>query len=235
MSNAIERTQARVEGFPAIVWGRKSESVYIYVHGRGASKEEAETLALHAAVKSIQVISFDLPEHGENVRDHYPCSVQNGIEELRAVLDFAKRRWPRRYLYGSSLGAYFSLLAYRDEPFVKCLFLSPIVDMEKLIRGMMATVAVDENTLRERGEIPAGGGETLSWDYYHYVREHPVVKWASPTYILYGTDDTLTDRATLDGFVARFHCVLEACPRGEHYFHTARQLDVLNGWLRRNV
>lgn len=235
MSDAIERTQVRVEGFPAIVWGRESESVYIYVHGRSASKEEAETLAGHAREKAIQVISFDLPDHGENVREDYPCSAQNGVEELRAILDFVKRRWPRRYLYGSSLGAYFSLLTYQGEWFERCLFLSPIVDLEKLIRGMMAAVGVDESTLRERGEIPAGGGETLSWDYYHYVREHPVVKWASPTYILYGTGDTLTDRATLDGFVARFRCVLETCSQGEHYFHTTRQLDVLNGWLRRNV
>lgn len=235
MSEAVRRTRLRANGFPAIVWGEESPRVYLYVHGRSASKEEAETLARHAAEKSIQVLSFDLPEHGENVRDRYPCSVQNGVEELRAVLDFAKRRWPQRYLYGSSLGAYFSLLAYRDEPFVKCLFLSPIVDMERLIRGMMAAAAVDEATLRERGEIPAAGGETLSWDYLCYVLEHPVEKWERPTSILYGEDDPLTDRATMDGFAARFHCALEVCPRGGHYFHTARELEFLDDWLRRHV
>lgn len=64
------------------------------------------------------------------------------------------------------------------------------------------------------------------------MKEHPVEVGGSPTHILYGTEDNLTDRETLDRFVARFRCSLETCPGGEHYFHTARQLDVLDDWLR---
>ncbi len=66
-------------------------------------------------------------------------------------------------LYACSLGAYFSLVAWRDVIFRKCLFLSPVLDMERLIRNMMRWTGVTEERLREEKEIPTSFGETLSW------------------------------------------------------------------------
>jgi len=37
----MEMEQLRIDNIPAILWGAKAESVYIYVHGKNASKEEA--------------------------------------------------------------------------------------------------------------------------------------------------------------------------------------------------
>ena len=73
-------------------------------------------------------------------------------------------------LFGSSLGAWFGLLAYPDAPLAGALFLSPVVDMEALIRKMMGWAGVSEERLAREGRIPTTFGQTLSWEYLRYVR-----------------------------------------------------------------
>ncbi len=41
-------------------------------------------------------------------------------------------------------------------------------------------------------------GETLSWEYLCYVRNHPV-NWSVPTYILYGDKDNLSISLPYEG------------------------------------
>jgi uncharacterized protein len=220
---------------PAILWGPPSDKAYIFVHGRMSRKEDAEGFADIAEAKGYQVISFDLPEHGERKTEDYPCTVQNAVQDLHKVEDYARHSWRQLSLFASSLGAFFSLIAYPDAPFGKCLFLSPILDMEILIQNMMQKAAVTEELLMERLEIITPAGEILSWAYYSFVKENPVVKWNSRTYILYGARDELTSRRIVDTFVANFQCSLEVVPDGEHYFHTSKQKKALGKWLNLNI
>lgn len=94
------------------------------------------------------------------------------MRELTAVGAYAARRWQRLGLFACSLGAYFSLLAYRDYPFENCLLLSPILDMERLIRNMMKWSRMDKAAL-ERRRVPTSFGETLDWDYINMSKRHP--------------------------------------------------------------
>ncbi len=224
-----------IESIPATIWGSPSDKVYIFVHGKMSQKEEAESFATIADRKGYQVISFDLPEHGERKAEDYRCTVQNAVHDLRVISDFVTGQWRHLSLFGNSLGAYFSLVAYRELKFTKCLFLSPILDMENLIRSMMKWFNVTEELLRERQEIPTSTGETLSWPYYAFVREHPIVKWNNPTYILYGSNDNVTPRNIVDTFVVNFHCKLDVLQNGEHYFHTQEQMEVVDRWLNLNI
>ena len=41
---------------PAIVWGEKSDKVYLFVHGKMASKESAEAFARVAMEKGYQTV-----------------------------------------------------------------------------------------------------------------------------------------------------------------------------------
>jgi len=224
-----------INSIPALIWGAASANVYIFVHGKTSQKEEAEGFAKIAAGKGYQVVSFDLPEHGERRSENYKFTVQNGVYDLRVVSDFVISRWKNISLFGSSLGAYFSLVAYRDMRFGKCLFLSPIFDMERLIQNMMKWFNVSEEQLKEKQEIQTPVGETLSWPYYAYVREHPITKWEHQTYILYGSNDNLTERPVVDAFVNKFHCKLEVLQDGEHYFHTEEQMEVVDKWLNHSI
>jgi uncharacterized protein len=220
---------------PAILWGEPSDKVYLFVHGKKSRKEEAEDFASLAVRKGYQVFSFDLPEHGDRLNSNYPCTVQNGVHDLGLVEDYAKNNWKHISLFACSLGAYFSLIAYQEIRFSKCLFLSPILDMERLIQNMMKWSNVSEELLEEKQKISTRMGETLSWSYYTFVREHPIIQWKNPTYILYGSKDNLTERHVVDSFVTKFHCDLEVLENGEHYFHSAQQIEVLDRWLDHHI
>ncbi len=219
-------------GIPAVLYGEPAEKLFFYVHGRHSRKEEAEGFAEDVVPLGYQVLAFDLPEHGERKGENYPCTVQNGVYDLRTVYEALKGSFRSVSLFACSLGAYFSLVAYSDVAFEKCLLLSPVLDMERLIRNMMRWANVDEAQLRREREIPTPFGETLSWDYYEYVRARPVDRWSSPTSILYGENDNLTERCVLDAFARKFACRVTVMSGGEHYFRTAEQLAFLKNWIR---
>lgn len=226
-----------IDQIPAVVWGEPSDRVFLAVHGNLSNKEDTviRLLAEEAALRGIQVISFDLPEHGERAGTQPPCKVQFCVRDLRKVMDYAKSRWQQISLFACSMGAYFSLLEYHAEPLHQALFLSPVVDMRRIIENMMTWFEVTEERLQKLGEIQTPIGQTLYWDYYCYVRERPIEHWNSETAILYGENDTLCERDTIDAFTRRFPCKLEVVNGGEHFFHTPEQLAAFSAWLRQNL
>ena len=225
----------KIKHIPAILWGEKSNKTYIYVHGKMSCKEDAQEFAKIATKRGYQVLSFDLPEHGDRKDESCPCDVLNGISDLSIIGEYVEQNWNDISLYANSLGAYFSLLAYKDYPFNNCLFLSPILDMERLIQNMMKWFDVNEEILNEKRKILTPMGETLDWDYYCYVKEHSINKWDVPTAILYGSEDNLTERDVVDKFVKRFDGGLTVLQGSEHYFHTEKQLDFLRQWLTKHI
>lgn len=224
-----------INDIPVIIWGADSESVYIYVHGKLSRKEEAKGFAEIATNKGYQVISFDLPEHGERKDKEWKCTVQNGVSDLKEIGDFVENKWKMISLCGISIGAFFSLIAYRNYSFQKSLFLSPVLDMERLIKNMMKWSNVSEEILNEKQEIETTMGETLSWPYYEYVKENPITRWENDTYILMGSKDTLNDNDVVSKFIKDFKCNLDIYEGGEHYFHTEDQMIYFNNWLRKNL
>ncbi len=134
-------------------------------------------------------------------------------------------------LFAVSMGAYFSLLSFHNQPLHRCLFLSPVVDMKHLIDKIMIGFEITEAQLKERQEIATPIGKTLYWDYYTYVKEHPVTNWSFPTNILYGENDIISEYSDVLAFCRLFSCDLEVMPHGEHYFHTQEQLTFFCEWV----
>ena len=77
--------------------------------------------------------------------------------------------------------------------------------------------------------------ETLYWDYYNYVKENPIEKWGVPTAILYGSEDNLTERETVEEFTKRWSCELTVLAGAEHWFHSEQQVTFFNKWLVSNI
>ena len=134
-------------------------------------------------------------------------------------------------LIANSIGAFFSMNAGIDTMIRGAFFISPIVDMEKLILNMMSWANVTEKELEERGVIPTSFGEELSWQYLCYVREHPVW-WTVPTRILYGSRDNLTSYKTISAFAKTHGAELTVMEEGEHWFHTDVQMRFLDNRIR---
>lgn len=233
----MDRTHLKIGHIPAILWGERRDKIIISVHGSQSSKTDVpiELLAQAAVPKGYQILSFDLPEHGDRQGEAARCKIQTCVAELGAVMEFAKAGWAHICLFGNSIGAYFGLTAYADEALEKAWFLSPVVDMLRLIQNMMGWFHVSEDRLRSEGEIPTPIGQTLYWDYYCFVREHPVTAWAVPTHILYAGRDDLCERDTIDAFTHAFSCDLTVLPGAGHYFHTPEELEAFRAWLDKTL
>lgn len=227
----------KIDNIPLVIWGEDSSKVFIAIHGNQSNKEDIviEILAKIAVSKGYQVISFDLPKHGDRVSENTLCKVQNCVPELLKIYDFVSERYEEINLWACSLGAYFSLAAYQQVDFKQCLFLSPVVDMQRLIENMMSWFNICEKDLKEQMAIETPIGETLYYDYYCYVKEHPIIKWNNQTMILYGQKDNLCEYEYIQKFTKRFKCDLKIMENGEHFFHLDNQLEFYQKWLEEKI
>lgn len=230
----METKRIKINNIPSIIWGEKSSKVFIAVHGNMSNKEDKviEILANKVTNKGYQLISFDLPEHGERKIDtNYLCKVQNCVNDLKQIIEYAKANYNEINIWACSIGAYFSLLAYKDEDLKQCLFLSPVVNMKIIIENMMLWSNTTEKELNEKQKIKTDFGQTLYWDYYLYVKENPITNWNKKTYILYGNKDNMQNENIIEDFSNEFNCDLTILKNGEHYFHTEEQLNFYSDWL----
>ncbi len=95
---------------------------------------------------------------------------------------------------------------------------------------MMKWASVTQDELKEHGEIPTDFGETLSYRYLTYSREHPT-DINVPAYIFYGENDDLTSLDTITHFARKNGASLFVCPNGEHWLHTAEQMRFIDETL----
>lgn len=180
-------------------------------------------------------MSIDLPEYGDRQQEEDRFNPWCVVPELNMILQHMQQHFKIIGLRATSIGAWFAMQSFTGLEFEKCLFVSPVLDMKKLIRNMMLWAEVSEERLKDELLIPTDLGETLSLKYYEYAKAHPITKWQCPTYILYADKDNMTSRNTVDYFVERFDSMLTVMKNGEHWFHTPEQLDVLNQWVSKCV
>ncbi len=197
-----------------------NSTLVLYIHGKGGTADEAEHYK--PLFPGCDVI-------GLNYRAETPWDAKS---ELPAAFQRLSSGYDRVILLANSIGAYFSMCALPQEKLQKAYFISPIVDMEKLIGSMMRWANVSEDDLREKKTIETAFGETLSWEYLCYVRRHPL-SWTVATEILYGRQDNLTDEETISAFADAQHARLIVMEDGEHWFHTPEQMKFLDAWIMR--
>ena len=191
----------------------------LYIHGKGGSAGEADRYAKLLPEYDV----FGLEYHGVT-----PWETRG---EVLAAYENLTHNHGRMVLIANSIGAYFAMNALQGKSILQALFISPVVDMGKLIEDMMAWSHVTEAELQDRGEVETAFGETLSWKYLQYVRSHPIT-WSIPTRILYGEKDNLTSIETIRNFSVVHRADLEVMRGGEHWFHTEKQLAYLDQWVR---
>ena len=194
-------------------------SAVIYIHGKGGSAAEAA---------HYRALFPDLPVYGIDYRVDTPWEAGREIREQVKVL---AAKHERLILIANSIGAYFALHAGIEDSIEKAFFISPIVDMETLILGLMAQSGVTEKELAEKGCIPTAFGEELSWEYLQFVRTHPI-RWRVPATILYGENDSFTPYETMKAFALKHGAALCVMPGGEHWFHTEEQMRFLDRWIK---
>ena len=194
------------------------KKLVLYIHGKGGSAAESEhykPLFPGCEVIGLDYQSFTPWETGKEIHD--------AVERLSGAYESIT-------LIANSIGAFFSMNAGIDAMIRNAYFISPIVDLERMIRDRMSWAGVTEEALKTRGLIPTSFGEDLSWEYLCYVREHPI-HWTVPTEILYGRNDKLTSYETIAAFAGEYGAALTVMENGEHWFHTDEQMRFLDQWV----
>ncbi len=218
---------------PYLCYGQTSDQVCLFLHGQSGHKEEGERFAQIANPKGWQVVAIDLPQHGQRQGGAEPFLPWVVVPELEQVWQELQGRWKRIALRANSIGAWLAMLALAGKPVDTCLFVSPVVDMENLIQTMMTWAGVTKERLEREREIPTDFGQTLSWDYLKYVRQHPVHALSAHTNILYGDQDNLVPQPVVECFARAEGAHLTVYPGGEHWFHTPEQMKVMGTWEER--
>ena len=195
-------------------------NLILYIHGKGGNAAESE---------HYEKLFPDSKVLGLDYKTFTPWETGGEIHEAVAGL---KSEYENVILIANSIGAFFSMNANLDGMIKKAYFISPVVNMEKLICDMMTWANVTETELEEQEIIPTNFGEDLSWEYLCYVRNHPV-SWCVPTRILYGGKDNITSLETMADFAKKTGAKLTVMQDGEHWFHTPKQMEFLDEWIRK--
>lgn len=194
------------------------KNLVLYVHGKGGSASESEHYKL--LFPDYEVLGLDY-------KSNNPWDAGKEIHEYFTLL---KPKYKKITLIANSIGAFFSMNANIDDMLQKAYFISPIVDMEKVITNMMTFLNISESDLQSQKIIHTSFGENLSWDYLCYVRKFPI-KWHVHTEILYGSEDNITDFDTINNFANLHNANLTVMKNSEHYFHTQEQMSFLDNWI----
>ena len=194
------------------------DKAIVYIHGQGGSSEEAKHY--RPLFKDCDVFGFDYASQ-------FPWEAK---DEFTEFFDSICAQHKTVTVIANSIGAFFTMNALSDKQIEKAYFISPIVNMEKLIADMMMWANVSEDELREKGVIETSFGQTLSWEYLTYVREHRIA-WTAATHILYGSKDNLTSLETISEFAKQIDATLTVMENGEHWFHTEEQMKFLDKWI----
>ena len=97
----------------------------LYIHGNGGSAMESEHYKL--LFPDCDVIGLD----------YQTFSPWETGQEIRIAVEELKSKYENVSLIANSIGAFFSMNADIDDMIQKAYFISPIVDMEKLIADMI--------------------------------------------------------------------------------------------------
>lgn len=198
------------------------KDLVIYIHGKGGNIEE--TNHYQSIFRESDVIGFDY-------KSQTPWEAEI---EFPILYDRYAKSYDSVILIANSIGAYFTMLSLAEKNISQALFISPIVDMEKLIMDMMKWLNITEDELKSKKEVETEFGETLSWEYLSYVKNHPI-RWSVPTSILYGEKDNLTSKESITKFAEQIGATLTIMENGEHWFHTDEQLNFLDTWVKKST
>ncbi len=198
------------------------KNLVIYIHGKGGCAEEKEHY--EPLFPDCDVIGWDYKSQ----------DVMEAADEFPKLYDMCSQGYGSVSVVANSIGAFYTMSALSAKNIYHAYFISPIVNMEKLIRDMMLTLGTDEEELKREKTITTGQGEVLSWEYLCYVRSHPI-RWNKPCDILYGDKDNLTSLETVSEFAKEIGAALTVMEGGEHWFHTDEQMKFLDGWIEKSL
>lgn len=175
------------------------ETVVVYAHGFASHQrgEKAVYFGERFVARGVAYLTFDLRGHGASSGTMKDLTVSRAIEDLDTMLDWARARFARCVVIGSSLGGQVAAwtAARRPNLIAANLLIAPAFGFyEHRVRDLgeagLARLR-DAGSLTIRNEwMTTTIGRGLVDDAARYPAENLLAAYQTPTLILHGTADT---------------------------------------------
>ena len=129
--------------------GLKKSEVVLYIYGKSGNADEAEHYRQFFPGKDV---------YGFDYKSQNPWEAKKEFGDMIAELS---EKYNRITLIAVSIGAYFSMNADIGKFIDQAYFISPIVNLEKLILDMINWAGTSESELEKRKIIPVDFGDDL--------------------------------------------------------------------------
>jgi len=172
--------------------------IVLGVHGFGGSMDDdiQSSIAEEMEIFSSATVRFDFPVHGKSPHGSEALTLQNCVDSLTAVAEFARKEFPEvedLCIFATGFGAYITLTALQDlvemPGKVKLVVQTPSVLMHET---MLAMCNVNRETLwaMDRVTVKAPRPFEVTYKFYEELQEHiALVTHPIPMLILQGEDD----------------------------------------------
>ena len=183
--------------------------IVLGVHGMGGSARDdiQSSIAEEMDMFYSATVRFDFPAHGESEMDDSFLNLQNCLDCLTTVGQWARERYPQvedMCLFATGFGAYITLIALQDlqelPGRVKLVVQTPSVMMHdtlvKMSRVSRETFwAMDKVTFKTKRPFD------VTYRFYEELREHPaMMTYPIPMLILQGEEDNFINMADIQNF-----------------------------------
>jgi putative alpha/beta hydrolase len=211
-------------------WGEPGGRAVIGVHGQFSNKHDPVMARCGDVIASWgdQLITFDLPAHGDR-QDDKAFTPMDASPEVRAFARLARSQSTEVSLLANSIGAYFSLCDTPAGTFERAWMVSPLLDLEYYIRDIMAEYSVTDEQLEAQTVIDTPRG-VLERSYLRFVEEHPA-RLNAPSWIIRGDQDEVVPLNALSRFVGAPGVELVQVEGGQHFLGQPPHLDTVVAWF----
>ena len=198
---------------------KKDKKVVVYIHGLHGSADEAKDYSFLEG--EYDVVGLDYPDGNpwelkDTIRNEF-IKLTNNYKEVVVI--------------ANSIGAFYAYEYLSDFNIKQAFFISPIADMCIAIIDLMMKYHIEDDELKEKRFIKLDNGQTLSYDFYKYVKNYKD-NWKVPTDILYGQfDDVVYIEIISDFLVHHPNAKLTIKEGAGHYFHTQEQKEFIKNWI----
>ena len=225
-----EPEELLLDGVPALRWGKPGGRAVIGVHGQFSNKHDPVMARCGDVIASWgdQLITFDLPAHGDR-QDDKAFTPMDASPEVRAFARLARSQSTEVSLLANSIGAYFSLCDTPAGTFERAWLISPLLDLEYYIRDIMAEYSVSDEQLEAQTVIDTPRG-VLERSYLRFVEEHPA-RLNAPSWMIRGDQDEMVPLNALSRFVGAPGVELVQVEGGQHFLGQPPHLDTVVAWF----
>jgi pimeloyl-ACP methyl ester carboxylesterase len=223
------------------------DTVVVYVHGFASHQrgEKALYFGERFLAQWCAYLTFDLRGHGASGGMMEELTISRAIEDLDTVLVWARERFSRCIVIGSSLGGQVAAwaAARRPEAVAANLLIAPAFGFyENRVRdlgeeGLARLLAEGRATIRNEW-VTVTVGRALVDDAARYPVDRLITSYRTPTLIVHGTDDASVPVAGSVDFVRRSAArplELVVFGGGDHRLtdRKAAIFDAMEGFVRR--